>query len=35
MNLNAAYLEHQDEYQRLYQEVGYIMDGGDAEGEGE
>ena len=27
MNLNAIYLEQEVEYQRLYQEVGYVQDG--------
>lgn len=35
MNLNNSYLEHENEYQRLYQEVGYIEEGAEGEIEGE
>lgn len=31
MNLNALYLEQQEEYERLYQEVGYLEEQPDPE----
>lgn len=32
MNLNAIYLEQESEYQRLYQEFGYVEEEAEEEG---